>query len=293
MIRARPAFPLRRGLRFMLAAAFFFAIMAVLVKALRRIPTQEVVLVRSLLNVAFTLALAVRARAPLLGRRPWALLFRGLLGYAALSFHFYALQRMPLADAVLIHNAAPVIVALLGPLVLGEPGGRGLTVLALVGLGGVAVLVRPTGEAGLLPALAALAGASFSAVAYLTIRALGRTEHPLTVVLYFPLVSAAISWAPALAGFVRPTGVEALALLGVGATTTVAQVCLTNALRLESASAAAPVAYTGLVFVAVFDYLLFSAVPDGRTLAGSLLIIGVVALIARRTAPPLEPEARP
>src|SRR6185295_11615626 len=130
-----------------------FSVMAVLVKAIPRIPAQEKVFVRSALNVAFTLALMWRYEVPVLGRNVRVLALRGALGYLALSCHFWSLGALPLALALVLHNTSPRIVA--------------------------------------------LAGGLMSALAYVTVRGIGKSEHPLTVVLYFPLVSAAASIVPA------------------------------------------------------------------------------------------------
>ncbi len=264
----------------MLAASALFAGMAVLVKLMPRIPTQEIVLVRSALNVAFTLALIRRYAVSAVGRRPATLFLRGIFGYASLSFHFYALASLPLADAVLLHNVSPFVVALLAPRVLGERGGPHTLALSAIGLLGVALVVRPTGQLSLLPGLAALAGAVMSAGAYLTIRGIGATEHPLTVVLYFPMVSVLLSAVPAARSFVAPDALETALLLGVGLTTTAAQICLTAALQRERAAVATTVSYTSLVFAGALGALVFGEVPGPRTLAGAAAIVGAALLIS-------------
>ena len=278
---------LRPGVLYMLGAAFFFSVMAVLVKLAARIPAQEVVFVRSALNVLFTLALIRRYRAPVVGRHVGWLLLRGTFGYLALSCHFFAIQRLPLADAITLHNASPVLVALLAPPVLGEPGGPRAVGLAGLGLLGVAILLRPTGEVPLLPGLAALSGAFLSCLAYLTIRSLGRKEHPLTVVLWFPMISVFASLGPTLATFVRPSLAEAFVLVGVGVATTAAQLLLTVGLRLERASVATSLSYTSIVFALIFGATAFGEIPDATTVAGSLIIVAAAVLVAR--ARPREP----
>jgi drug/metabolite transporter (DMT)-like permease len=269
----------------MLGAAFFFSVMAALVKALPRIPAQEKVFVRSALNVAFTLALMWRYRAPLLGRERRALFLRGALGYLALSCHFYALGALPLADALVLHNASPLVVAVLAPALLGERGDRASILLAAAGFAGVAMIVRPEGRIEPLPGAIALAGGVFSALAYMTIRAIGKREHPLTVVLYFPLVSVFLSLPPTLRALVPPTPLEALALLGIGISTTVAQILLTAALRIERAAVASQVSYVGIAFGAGFGVLAFDEVPRWGTVAGAAVVIAATWAIARRSPP--------
>jgi drug/metabolite transporter (DMT)-like permease len=269
----------------MLAASLLFATMAVMVKSLGRIPTQEIVFFRSALNVAFTLALIHRYRVPVLGTNRLALLLRGGFGYAALSLHFYAIAYLPLADAVVIHHVSPLLVALTAPFVLGERSGPRVLFLSVLGVLGVGLILRPTGQVGLVPGLAALLGALMSTGAYLTIRGLGSREHPLTVVLYFPLVALAVSAIPTARGFVRPHAVEAWLLLGVGLTTTAAQICLTAALQRERAAVASTVSYTGLVFSVLLAAIFFDEIPGLRTIAGSAIVIGAALLVGRDSGP--------
>jgi drug/metabolite transporter (DMT)-like permease len=275
---------MRRGLLYMLTASALFSVMAVLVKLLRGIPTQEIVFFRSGLNVLFTLALLRRYRIPLVGNRAGPLVIRGLVGYCALSFHFYALGGLPLADAIVIHNTSPLLVAVLAPIVLGEPSTARTLALSALGLSGVAMIVRPTGDVSLIPGLAAFGGATFSAFAYVTIRAIGDREHPLTVALYFPMISVALSAIPAARAWIRPDLHQLAALLGVGVLTTGAQIALTAALQLERASVATLMSYTAIVFTAVLGWVVFGEVPGPWTIAGTLVIVGAATAATRAPA---------
>jgi len=272
----------RRGIALMIASSALFAAMAVMVKALREaIPTQEIVFFRSLLNVAFTVVLALRYGAPLLGSRKASLFLRGAFGYAALSLHFYALTHLPLSDAIVLHNTAPLLVALLAPLVLGEATSPRTLAISATGLLGTALIVRPTGDVGLWAGTAALGGALMSACAYVTIRGIGKTEHPLTVVLYFPLTALLGSAVPTAQDFVAPDAREALLLLGIGATTTSAQIALTSALQREKAADASAAAYTGIAFTMLFGAVALGEIPDARSFAGAAVVVGAALLVAR------------
>ena len=94
----------------MLAAAFFFSLMSLQVKlAGRRLHSSEIVFARSLLSLIFTCVLLRRARVPMWGNRKGPLVLRGLFGFIALSCFFFALTRLPLADATVLHFTNPVM----------------------------------------------------------------------------------------------------------------------------------------------------------------------------------------
>ncbi len=283
----RAPFRLSRGLAYMILAAFFFSCMAALVKlACRRLPPMEVVFARSVLSAALSLGLALHARAPIIGRRPALLVTRGAVGSIALALYFYALAHLKLADAVTLQYTNPILVTLFAPLVLEEPGNRRQWVVVGTAFAGMLLILRPEAEVGLWPGMAAALSAFGSAAAYALVRKLSATEHPLTIVLYFPVVSALFSLPFVLADFVRPEGAEWAALAGVAVTTTIAQVFLTWSLTLEPAARATSVSYWGILFGAVLGWLVFGETPDRLAAAGAALIIGATALLARSAAAP-------
>ncbi len=275
-------FPLRRGLAAMVLAALFFSLMAALVKlACRRLPPMEVVCARSVLSALLSLGLAVRAGAPLLGRRRRLLVARGLVGSAALALYFYALAHLPLADAVTLQYTNPILLALFAPFVLKEPTDRSAWAAVLIAFVGMLLIVKPEGDVSPWPGIAAMASAFGAAGAYALVRILAATEHPLTIVVYFPFISALVSLPFVLADWVRPVGIEWLALAGVAVTTTIAQVCLTWGLKLEPAARATSVSYWAILFGAILGWIGFGERPDSLVIAGGALIIGATALVAR------------
>ncbi len=269
------------GLRFMVGAAFFFSLMSVCVKlAGERLPTPQIVFARSLFSLILTAWMLRRARVSPWGNRKPLLVLRGLLGFGGLLAFFHAITALPLADVTVLHYTNPVLTALLAGVVLGERLlRRDLAGLAL-GLAGVVCVAQPqflfgglSNELDLRAVGIALVGAVASALAYTTVRALGRTEHHLVVVFYFPLVATPASL-PFLAGnLVWPTPFEWVMLVGVAVTTQIAQVLLTRGLHSELAGRAMSMSYIQIVFATVWGLLLFGERPGWLTLMGALLVV--------------------
>lgn len=280
------------GIRYMVIGAFFFSVMSLFVKMVgQRVPSQEIVLVRGVSNVLMTYVMLRHAGIAIWGTRPLVLVLRGLLGFAALSCFYYALVHLPLADATVLQYTNPVWTALLAGWLLGErirPREIGLVLASLVG---VVLIARPSFIFGGAPRLdlvavsVALVGAMFSASAYVTVRKLGRTEHPLVIVFYFTLVTVPAALPGTLAGAVWPTAVEWALLLAVGLTAQGGQVYLTRGLQLEPAGRATAVGYLQIVFAAIWGALAFAELPDGWTVGGAMVILTSTLLIARSQKP--------
>lgn len=299
------------GLQYMAVAAFFFSLMNLLVKvAGSRIPSEEIVLSRSVVVMLITLWLMRRGRVPVWGVRKKLLLVRSVLGFTALSCFYFALTRLTLADATVLQFTSPVFTAILAFLILGERLEWKSAALILLSLGGVSLVARPAFLFGSLAAaldplavVVTLIGAMLSAGAYVTVRRLNATEDPLVIVFYFATFSMIASVPIVAPQALMPRGPEWLVLLGVGLTTMAAQVSLTNALRLEEAARAVPVGYLQIVFAAVWGMLVFKEYPDGLGLLGAALVIAGTFGIGRtrrnvpmppsETAPPQPPGFDP
>ena len=277
------------GVRFMVGCALAFSLMSALVKhAGARLPSQELVFARSLVAIVISIAMLRQAGVHTLGNRRWLLFARGVWGYAALSCGFFAVMRLPLAEATMIQYLHPVFTAMLAAVVLGERADRSLAASVLLGSAGVLLVTRPAflfaeGGATLDPlgVAAALAGALLTAVAYVGVRELSSTEHPLVIVLWFPLVSLPASLPATIAQGVWPRGTEWLTLLGVGVLAQIGQVCLTRGLVLEPAGRAMAISYVQIAFATLWGVLFFSEVPGVATLLGSLLVLLGTAIGAR------------
>jgi drug/metabolite transporter (DMT)-like permease len=249
-----------------------------------------VVFVRAAVSLAVAYVLIRRARPGNWGNRKGLLVVRGLFGFAALSCFFYALVHLPLADATVIQYTNPVWTAWLGWLLLDEGLTRTEAALSAAGLLGVVLIAQPTvlfgGVARLDPYTVAvgLAGALFSASAYVSIRRLGRTEHPVIIVFYFTLITVPASFPGLLAHAVMPTATELALLGGVGVTAVLGQLYLTRGLQREPAGRATAISYVQVVFAATWGVLFFREYPDALSLAGAALVLASVLVIARRRA---------
>jgi drug/metabolite transporter (DMT)-like permease len=277
------------GIRYMAYGAFWFSLMSLLVKtAGQRLPSSEIVLARAIVSLVLSYALLRQARVPIWGNDPKLLTLRGLLGAAALACFYYALVHLPLAEATVIQYTNPVFTALLAAWLLRERLGVREGACVAASLGGVLLIARPGFLFGAEHAIdpvtvgIALLGALLSAGAYVTIRRLARTEHPLVIVFYFPLVTVPATIPLVVPVAVWPRGWEWLLLLGVGVTTQIAQVYMTRGLQLLPAARATTVGYTQIVFAALWGALFFAEIPDRWSFAGAALIIASTLALATR-----------
>lgn len=286
-----------RGLLYMAASALGFSAMSVLVKvASTRLPTGEIVLARAVVTLVVSYVMVVRADLSPWGTAKGKLALRGLLGFGGLTFYYLALAHLPLADATVIQNTTPLLTAVLAWWLLRESIGWTTLVAIVCGIVGVLLIVRPTGAGlDLTGIAAALAATVCSAFAYVTVRQLARTENPLVIVFYFPLIATplAIPWAAAT--WVTPAPIDWLLLVAIGLTTQFGQVFLTMGLAIEKAGRATSVGYIQVVFAMMWQWVVFADAPTVWTIGGAAVIFaGTLAVAAgsraRAPTPPAPPD---
>ncbi|MFZ9850173.1 MAG: DMT family transporter [Vulcanococcus sp.] len=300
-----PAWGLENGraTAWMLSSALSFSLMGVCVKAVgSRLPVAEVVLARSAVSLVLSVLMLRQAGLDPWGRRRGLLVLRGVIGTAALLCVFAALTQLPMAPATVLQYLQPTFTALLAWLLLRERVGLRVLLAALLGLLAVVLLCSPRELVGLLGPLAApllgsrgaplplagvllaLAGALLSACAYVSVRALGRSEHPLVIVFYFPLVGLVLTAPVVLLQPVWPSGQEALALLGVGLFTQLGQIGITKGLLGIPAARATAMSYGQVPLAALWGWWLFREPLDPDTAVAAGLVL-VATLLSLRRAP--------
>lgn len=279
------------AVRALVLSAFAFSLMGLGVKlAGQRLPSSELVFFRALVALVLCAVMLRRAGLDPRGRHRALLLLRGLFGFGALSCFFYALTRLPLAEATVIQYTNPIFTALVASRLLGERASPRVFLATFLGLAGVVVITRPAALASAravalepLAILVGLLGAVLTAVAYVLVRRLARAgEHELVIILYFPLVAVPASVPAMVPEMLWPTPGEWLLLLGVGAAAQTAQVYLTRGIKHLPAARATVVLYAQVVFATLWGIVLLGERPDLWTAAGSLLVLAGTVVAARR-----------
>tara|TARA_B100000085_G_scaffold136745_1_gene124580 strand:- start:27 stop:935 length:909 start_codon:yes stop_codon:yes gene_type:complete len=268
-----------------------FSLMTVCVKQLGgRLPVAEVVLCRALISVVLTCVGLKLANVSPWGERRGLLLLRGLCGSLALLCFFEAITVLPLASATVLQYTYPTFTALAAALFLGEQLRPSIVLAVLLGWAGIMLVAQPdwlNGGMTTLPMTAiviALGGAVFTALAYVCVRRLSSTEHPLVIILYFPMLSVPLTLPLVARHGVMPLGAEWIWLLGVGVFTQLGQIWVTEGLSRMPAARATSINYVQVVFAALWGWLVFSESLNGWVITGSILVLisTLVSLAARR-----------
>ena len=276
----------RRGMLLMLASVALFSLMDAGLKLLyAHYPPFQVAALRGLSSLPLVLAWALWTVGPrALLRVRWSLrLLRGLLGIAMMASFVYALKRLPLSTAYSIFFVAPLLITALSVPILGEKVGPRRWSAIAVGLVGVLVVLRPTGEGMLTWAgLAVLVAAFGYAVSAITVRVLARTDPSQAITFWLLALMALGAGALALPGWVPLRAQDLWIVGGIGVAGAIGQYAITEAFRLAEASRVAPLEYSALVWGLLLDLTLWGVLPDAVTWIGAAIIIASGLYLIRR-----------
>lgn len=231
-----------------------------------------------------------------------ALILRGCILLVAYTTYYMGLPALPLAEAIALFFAAPIIVTILSVPMLGER----VSVLswAAIALGflGVLVILQP-GTALFNPAaLFSLVSAATYALAMIIARKLGVSESATVMAFYQNavyllgalLIAAFFAAAgidhlghPSLDFLVRPwawpNNYDLFLMAICGAIAAIAMSLLTNAYRMADANLVTVFEYTGMIWAPLWGGLFFGEIPRWSTLTGLALIL-IAGLISVRLA---------
>jgi|SRR5918999_817755 DME family drug/metabolite transporter len=272
--------------------ALSWGFISLIVRELDELPEQVVVFYRvSLAAAAIGAVLVLIRRTDLMRPPPRPLLSLGVLLAVHWVLFFAAINETSVASAVLVTYTAPVFMAMLSPLVLGERLTR-VTVAALgVSLAGTALIALSSGEdSGDVTAhgvALALGAAVTMAFLIVLLKRFSAGTDPVTVVFYESLVATAVLLPFGLFQSYEVSAGDAayLAILGVVLSGVVGIVYVT-ALRAVAATTAGILAYMEPVSAALLAALVLGEALTAGVIAGGAAIVAAgVALVLRAPEP--------
>lgn len=205
---------------------------------------------------------------------------------------FFALVRLPLAEAIALSFIAPLIALYLAAVLLGEKIQRKAIIAALLGLAGVIVIVggRAGRESMTQDASLGLAALALSALLYAWNLVLQRQQALVAKPSEVSTFQNGIVALTLLAGtpflLVMPETTRTWVDLVTGAALAVAAALfLSWAYARAEAQVLVPIEYTGFLWAALFGWLLFAEDVSVTTTAGAVLIV-IGCWIATRNDPP-------
>jgi drug/metabolite transporter (DMT)-like permease len=196
----------------------------------------------------------------------------GLFSLLNTLTYFYAFKHTTIANAVLTHYTAPVIVAFLAPLFLREIITRRIIFVIVIASIGLWIMLEGFSfkEGQMAGIMAGLASGLTYAIIIIFARIQARNFNPLVLTFFSNAVIAVL-----LAPFIREVPLNALwSFLVMGIIhSTIAPILYYKGLQYVTANRAAVLGYLEPVSAIIFSMLFLNELPGENSIIGGILII--------------------
>jgi drug/metabolite transporter (DMT)-like permease len=217
--------------------------------------------------------------------RPGLQLARSSLHCASAVFTFTALAYVALPTATAISFSAPLMVAALAPLLLGEKLGGDRAAAVIVGFAGALIIVRPGFSDQTFALVLLLLNAACSANVQILSRKLAGYDRALTSNTYMVVVGFILMSLPLPFVWATPESrTDILVFCAIGLFGGIGHYFLVSAFEQAPATFVSPFNYVQIVGATFYGYVVFGQLPDIWTWVGTAVIAasGLYVLMRER-----------
>lgn len=267
----------KKGILFILSAAFFFSLMTVFVRLSGDVPTMQKAFFRNI--VAAFLAAFILMRS---GEKPYIprtslmdMFLRCSIGTMGILCNFWAVDHMRIADANILNKLSPFFAILMSIFILKERPNRVEWLSVLLAFIGAAFVAKPGAGIASFPALIAILGGFTAGTAYTYVRKLGLSGVKGPVIVFSFSVFSTLILLPNILLNYHPMSVrQFIFLVLAGCSAAFAQLSVTAAYQNAPARDISVFDYSQVVYAAMFGFLLWGEIPDAWSFLGYAIIIG-------------------
>ena len=280
----QPAPNVIRGIGFMVLACALFGVMHVGVRHVTQsIHPFEAAFFRNFLGLlVLAPSFITHGWRPLRTRRLGLHCLRAALNVVAMLTFFYALSITPVALVQALAFTSPLFSAVLAILLLGERvRARRITAIA-VGFAGALLIIRPGVQPIELGPVLVLVSSAVWGCTVIVIKSLSRTDSAVTITAYMLVLMSPMTLVCALFVWTWPSTGELVMLAGIGISGTLAQMWMTQSLRLAETTVVLPFDFTKLIWGALLAWVVFGELIDGWTFLGAMVIFAGGLYLAYR-----------
>ena len=267
-----------KGILYIMAAAFGFAMMSLFVKLAGDLPAFQKAFFRNFVSLIFIFIMMLREKVSFIPPKEHIpdLLGRSFFGTMGLLCNFYALGRLNLSDANMLNKLSPFFAIIFSIFLLKErPKFAQIIGVAVAFVGSLFIIKPGFDNPQVLPAVAGLLGGMGAGIAYTFVRRLGqKQENSRRIVFFFSAFSCILCLPFLIFEYERMSGLQLIYLILAGTFACIGQLGITKAYICAPAREISVYDYTQVIFAAVLGFFVFGDIPDWLSVLGYILIIG-------------------
>ncbi len=277
-----------KGMILILLSAFCYSVMTVLLKYVNGVPSIQKCFVRNVVTCLIAVTIMTREKNVwnhLNLKNGLCLFLRALFGTSSMVLYYYAVDRMLVANITILSMTAPFFSVLISAVLLHEKVKPYHILALLMAFVGIMLVAQPGGaQESVVPILAALFNAIFSAMGLVMTRILGKHHVDSGLVL---LVSSLVGIAATVLLNGKQQiiiGINALMILLLsGVIGGIGNYFVTKAYGYAPAKEISIFDYSQIVFSMLLGLWLFAETPDSLSIVGYFLVTAAAVYMFQKT----------
>ena len=264
----------KKGIIFIIASAFGFAMMSAFVKISGDLPSFQKTFFRNIVSVIVAFIIILNHKGSFFGKKSnqKILLLRSIFGTLGIVFNFYSIDQLVLSDANMLNKLSPFFVIIFSGLFLRERVTTKQVIAIIIAFIGALFIIKPSFNLAIIPSIIGILGGLTAAAAYTCVRALSGKEHPETIVFYFSFLSSIITFPLMIIYYKHMNMMQFIYLLLAGIFASLGQFGITLAYKYAPAKEISIFDYTNIIFSAIISLCLFGILPDSLSIIGYIII---------------------
>lgn len=263
-----------QGIFWMLAASFWFAAMASIVKHLTATTDPfMVVFFRSLFALVCTMPGIYIYGIKNIKTNHWKFyITRAITGTVGMVLIFVAISKLPLTSVTALTFTVPLITSVFAVIYLHEKLKSHNIIALIFGFIGILIILRPGTDTFQIASLLVLGAACCWSVSNILIKKLTKTDEPQVIVYLMIIIMTPASFLIALPKWEVPGTYDLIWLFVLGFVSNQAQFALAHAYSRADMATVLPFDFSRLIFITILAYIFFNEIIDIYTIIGSIVI---------------------
>lgn len=268
-----------QGIRYILCAAFFFALMNLFVKLAGDLPVWQKSFFRNIVAAFVAMGVMIKRREkPSLDKKAENYLYlflRAFIGTIGLLCNFYAIGQMNIADASMLNKLSPFFAMIFSIFLLKEKPKKMEWFAVILAFTGALFVIKPSFQMESIPAFLGFFGGMCAGFAYTCVRRLGQNGVKGNVIVLGFSVFSCLFAIPGMAVTYQPMEwIQSAWLLLAGVSAAGGQFSVTAAYTKAPAKEISVFDYTQVVFAAIISFVVLGDLPDIYSFFGYAIVIG-------------------
>ena len=278
-----------KGILYIIAAGFCFACMTLFLKLSGDISSFEKSFFRNLVAIFFAVGIMLKNKIPFSAVHKSNykyLISRSFFGTIGIFCNFYAVDHLVIADANMLNKLSPFFAIIFSIFLLKEKVKPYQAACVLLAFCGALLILKPGGETlTTFPAFIGLMGGMCAGLAYTNVRLASTHGVPGPfIVFFFSTFSCLMSIPFSIPSYTPLTGKQLIFLLLAGLSATGGQFSITAAYSHAPAREISVYDYTQIIFAAILGMLFLGELPDALSFVGYAVICtaGIIMFLIQK-----------